>query len=177
MRVTHALRWAAVVTAGVMAGGLTVVAMPAAQAGTRPAFQMPFKCGQKWAGETRRNHSPRRAVDYNRPNDRGDAVLASAKGKVVRVGHTGGDSYGRYIEIAHGNGWRSFYAHLSGERVFKGERVRKGERIGSVGSSGGSTGPHLHYEQRHFGSPVAAVINGNRVHYYGTRVHKSRNCR
>src|SRR5262245_32099096 len=51
----------------------------------RPLFQLPFPCGQVWAGQTRTNHSPSRAVDFNRANDLGDTVVAAAGGTVTRV--------------------------------------------------------------------------------------------
>lgn len=141
----------------------------------RPRFQMPFPCGQRWAGQTRTNHSPRLSIDFNRSRDFGDAVVASAAGRVSRVGNTGNTSYGRWIEIRHRNGFTTRYAHLKGQRVSVGQRVRKGQRIGAVGNSGGSTGPHLHYEQRHNGSAIRVRFNGKRVAYFGTRYYRSRN--
>jgi hypothetical protein len=140
-----------------------------------PRFQLPFRCGQTWAGQTRTNHSPRMSVDFNRVNDYGDAVVAAAAGRVSRVGNTGSTSYGRWIEISHGSGFTTRYAHLSRQRVYVGQRVRQGQLIGNVGSTGGSTGPHLHYEQRHNGVAVRAYFNGSRAYYYGTRNYKSRN--
>lgn len=143
----------------------------------RPGFQLPFRCGQLWAGQTRTNHSPTLSVDFNRFNDFGDLVVASAAGKVVRVEHIVGASYGRWIEIAHGNGYRTRYAHLSGYRVVPGQRVKRGQILGRVGNSGGSTGAHLHYEQRRFGTAIRATFNGNTARYFGTRNYRSRNCR
>ncbi|HEY5927527.1 MAG TPA: M23 family metallopeptidase [Kofleriaceae bacterium] len=143
----------------------------------RPNFQLPFPCGQVWAGQTRATHSPERAVDFNRTNDIGDAVLAAAGGTVTRVANEGNASYGRWIEIAHGNGFRTRYAHLSGQAVRVGQHVRRGQRIGAVGSTGNSSGPHLHYEQRRNGVAVSAVFNGNPAFYFGTRNYRSRNCR
>lgn len=147
------------------------------QAGGMPRFQLPFRCGQVWAGQTRTSHSPARAVDFNRSNDIGDAVVAAAGGKVTRVANEGNTSYGRWIEIGHGNGHRTRYAHLSSQAVSVGQRVVRGQRIGSVGNSGGSSGAHLHYEQRHNGVAVRAVFNGRTALYYGTRNYTSRNCR
>lgn len=140
-----------------------------------PRFQLPFPCGQTWAGQTRTNHSPTPSVDFNRANDIGDAVSAAAAGRVTRVGNTGNTSYGRWIEISHGNGYTTRYAHLASQRVSVGQRVRQGQTIGTVGSTGGSSGPHLHYEQRHNGVAQRASFNGSRAFYYGTRNYKSRN--
>ena len=141
-----------------------------------PRFQLPFPCGQVWAGQTRTSHSPKLAVDFNRFNDFGDPVLAAAGGTVSRVGNTGSSSYGRWIEIRHGNGHTTRYAHLATQTVSVGQQVRRGKKIGTVGSSGGSSGPHLHYEQRHNGVPVRAKFNGVTALYFGTKNYRSRNC-
>lgn len=76
----------------------------------------------------------------------GHPVKAAAEGTVVIAGRHGG--YGKMVEIAHDNGMTTRYAHLSRIRVKKGQKVHKGARIGAVGSTGRSTGPHLHYEVR-----------------------------
>jgi len=119
-----------------------------------PRFQLPFPCGQRWSGQTRTNHSPQLSVDFNRDGDLGDAVVAAAAGTVTRVANEGSVSYGRWIEIGHGNGYTTRYAHLSAQRVSVGQRVSQGQRIGDVGSTGGSTGPHLHFEVRVRGATV-----------------------
>jgi murein DD-endopeptidase MepM/ murein hydrolase activator NlpD len=77
---------------------------------------------------------------------RGTRVIASADGHVVAAGVRGG--YGNTVEIRHGGGVTTLYAHLSGfaKGVRAGARVRQGEPIGYVGSTGFATGPHLHYE-------------------------------
>ncbi|GLW91492.1 M23 family metallopeptidase [Actinokineospora globicatena] len=144
-------------------------------ASAAPAFQVPFPCGQVWDGQTRTNHSPANAVDFNRANDSGDAVVAAAAGRVSRVDNEGSVSYGRWIEIDHGSGWRSRYAHLSAQRVSVGQNVSRGQLIGNVGSTGGSTGPHLHFEQTLNGSAQKAVFNGTQALYWGTRAYTSRN--
>ena len=142
----------------------------------RPAFQLPFPCGQVWAGQTRTNHSPQASIDFNRSNDLGDTVVAAAGGTVTRVANTGSTSYGRWIEIAHGGGYRTRYAHLSSQTVKVGQNVRRGQKIGTVGSTGGSTGPHLHYEQRLNGAAQRVVFNGRTALYYGTKNYTSQNC-
>jgi murein DD-endopeptidase MepM/ murein hydrolase activator NlpD len=94
--------------------------------------------------------------------DRGAPVYATAPGRVDLAGWV--DGYGRMVEIDHGNGIRTRYAHLSRILVRIGERVVTHERIGLVGSSGRSTGPHLHYEVRIDGRPVnpAKFLNAGR---------------
>lgn len=140
-----------------------------------PSFQLPFPCGQVWAGQTRTAHSPQLAVDFNRFNDSGDTVVAAAAGTVTRVANTGSVSYGRWIEIRHGNGYTTRYAHLSSQTVNVGQVVHRGQKIGTVGNTGGSSGPHLHYEQRLNGVAVRAKFNGATALYYGTKNYKSAN--
>jgi murein DD-endopeptidase MepM/ murein hydrolase activator NlpD len=82
----------------------------------------------------------------------GDPVRATANGKVVSSGWSGG--YGRMIEIDHGNGLSTRYGHLSEIDVKVGDPVKIGQVIGAVGSTGRSTGPHLHYETRIDGEAV-----------------------
>jgi murein DD-endopeptidase MepM/ murein hydrolase activator NlpD len=83
---------------------------------------------------------------------RGDPVLASGAGVVTRAGWMGG--YGNLIELDHGFGVTTRYAHLSRISVRVGEEIMRGELIGSVGSTGRSTGPHLHFEVRIDDQPV-----------------------
>lgn len=85
------------------------------------------------------------AVWYNTP------VIAAASGKVIFVGWNGG--YGWSVEIEHGYGYSTYYAHLNKIKVDKGDRVDSGEMVGLSGNSGKSTGPHLHYEVRKNGIP------------------------
>jgi murein DD-endopeptidase MepM/ murein hydrolase activator NlpD len=82
----------------------------------------------------------------------GDPVRATANGKVVSAGWSGG--YGRMVEIDHGNGLSTRYGHLSEINVRVGEPIKIGQVIGAVGSTGRSTGPHLHYETRIDGEAV-----------------------
>lgn len=77
---------------------------------------------------------------------RGTPVRATGSGRVVHAGRKGG--YGMMVEIDHGNGITTRYAHLSRILVKQGSRVKPGDTIGKVGSTGRSTGPHLHYEVR-----------------------------
>jgi len=140
-----------------------------------PNFQVPFPCDQVWAGQTRSNHSPQNSVDFNRTNDIGDTVVAAAAGKVSRVDNEGNVSYGRWIEIDHGSGYRTRYAHLSVQSVSVGQSVSQGQKIGEVGSTGGSSGPHLHYELRKNGIALRPVFNGATAFFFGTKNYTSKN--
>lgn len=82
----------------------------------------------------------------------GDPARVTANGKVVAAGWSGG--YGRMVEVDHGNGLSTRYGHLSEINVKVGETVKIGQVIGLVGSTGRSTGPHLHYETRIDGEAV-----------------------
>jgi murein DD-endopeptidase MepM/ murein hydrolase activator NlpD len=96
---------------------------------------------------SRRNH---KGVDLAQPM--GTPVYATADGVVAKAEWW--SSYGNYIQIEHGGELETRYAHLSGYAVAAGEVVRKGQLIGFVGSTGRSTGPHLHYEVRVAGEAV-----------------------
>ncbi len=76
--------------------------------------------------------------------EQGERIRATAGGKVLQAFKNG--SYGNYVKIDHGNGYQTIYAHLQNYLVKKGETVKQGQVIGQIGSSGRSTGPHLHYE-------------------------------
>ncbi len=82
------------------------------------------------------------AIDIGAPT--GTPIHASEAGYVAATGWMGG--YGNYIIINHGNGWETLYAHLSRIQVMAGQGVQRGDVIGLVGSTGRSTGPHLHFE-------------------------------
>lgn len=85
-------------------------------------------------------------------SDKGDPIYASASGIVEFAGYSRG--YGYYIKIDHQNGFKTIYAHSSKLLVKKGETVKKGQKIALVGSTGTSTGPHLHFEIRIGNAPV-----------------------
>ncbi len=76
----------------------------------------------------------------------GEPIFTTAPGKVIRTGRWGW--YGNMVEIDHGLGFRTRYAHMDKIFVAKGDAVRTGDQIGTVGSTGRSSGPHLHYEIR-----------------------------
>ncbi|MEJ2709276.1 MAG: M23 family metallopeptidase [Anaerolineales bacterium] len=75
----------------------------------------------------------------------GDAVYAADNGVVVYAGWNNW-GYGNMIVINHGNGWQTLYAHLSSYNVGCGQSVMQGSVIGAIGSTGNSTGSHLHFE-------------------------------
>jgi murein DD-endopeptidase MepM/ murein hydrolase activator NlpD len=82
----------------------------------------------------------------------GDSIRATAGGTVTQAGWSGG--YGKMVEIDHGNGLSTRYGHLSHIAVAVGQSVRSGQTVGRLGSTGRSTGPHLHYETRVDGEAV-----------------------
>lgn len=74
----------------------------------------------------------------------GTTIIASDSGTVIAAGwHY---SYGNYVEIDHGNGYKTLYAHMSAISVSQGQAVSQGDKIGEVGSTGNSTGNHCHFE-------------------------------
>jgi murein DD-endopeptidase MepM/ murein hydrolase activator NlpD len=74
----------------------------------------------------------------------GEPIRAAANGVIVKAGWVSG--YGNYVEIDHGSGISTRYGHMSRFAVRSGDRVGRGEQIGAMGSTGRSTGSHLHYE-------------------------------
>lgn len=82
----------------------------------------------------------------------GEPIRATAAGTVTEAGWNGG--YGKMVEIDHGNGFTTRYGHLSQVDVRVGQSVRSGQTVGRLGSTGRSTGPHLHYETRVDGDAV-----------------------
>lgn len=97
-------------------------------------------------------------IDFAMPT--GTLVIATAPGTVIRANTSNQVAgFGNYVEIDHGNGIVTRYAHLADLNVRHGQSVTKGQKIGTVGSSGGSIAPHLHYEV------IRSGINVNPVHY------------
>jgi peptidoglycan hydrolase-like protein with peptidoglycan-binding domain len=108
----------------------------------RGVVTSPF--GQRWG----RLHA---GIDFGAPT--GAAVGAAGRGTVIAAGWNSG-GYGNLVVIQHRLGFQTWYAHLSAVHVRAGEGVGGGTRIGSVGSTGASTGPHLHFEVRRNGTPI-----------------------
>jgi Flp pilus assembly pilin Flp len=84
------------------------------------------------------------AIDIAAPT--GVPIYAAAAGAVVKAGYTEYPGYGRMIVIRHEDGYQTLYGHLSASYVYVGEHVARGELIGRMGSTGRSTGSHLHFE-------------------------------
>lgn len=77
-------------------------------------------------------------------SNKGNKIKSMAEGRVTRAETVSG--YGKMVEIDHGNGFKTKYAHMNAIYVKKGQNIAQGETVGEVGSTGRSTGPHLHYE-------------------------------
>ena len=86
------------------------------------------------------------------PAPTGTPVVSVAPGRVLEVGRRGG--YGLEVVVEHGGGWRTRYAHLSAAHVAPGDTIERGATLGNVGSTGRSTGPHLHFEAVRDGKSV-----------------------
>ena len=100
-------------------------------------------------------------IDFER--DAGESVRATAGGRVTNAGWSGG--YGEMVEIDHGGGLATRYGHLSAVLVRVGDEVKIGSLLGLAGSTGRSTGPHLHYETRVNGEAVDPMrfLNAGRL--------------
>ena len=100
---------------------------------------------------------PHRGTDYAAP--RGTPVFASGDGRVVESSYT--KANGKYVVIRHGEQYVTKYLHLNRRKVRRGQKVKQSQVIGTVGSTGAATGPHLHYE---------FLMNG--VHRNPRTIHK-----
>jgi murein DD-endopeptidase MepM/ murein hydrolase activator NlpD len=96
-------------------------------------------------------HTQHHGIDL--PAPLGQPVQAAYDGVITRAEPDAG-GYGQLVVVDHGGGVETRYAHLSAIDVRAGQRVHRGETLGAVGSSGRSTGPHLHFELRRGGDPV-----------------------
>lgn len=129
---------------------MTAVAEPAGPVTRLIAFETPVRNYEinspfglrRLPGQAARNHE---GVDIAAPW--GTGVYVAAEGSVLRTGYDPA-GYGRFVEVRHPNGMTTLYGHLSRLDVASGDAVEAGARIGLVGSTGRSTGPHLHFEVR-----------------------------
>jgi murein DD-endopeptidase MepM/ murein hydrolase activator NlpD len=142
-------RWARIAVDGV-AGSGTLASLRSNPPRSPLRFSRPVAApvGDRFGPRGARFHS---GVDFTAWY--GDRVVAARAGRVVFAGWDAG-GYGLLVSIAHGRGVRTLYAHLSRIDVRPGQRVSGGYRIGRVGSTGHSTGPHLHFEVRVRGAAV-----------------------
>ncbi|MFI6093982.1 FG-GAP-like repeat-containing protein [Lentzea sp. NPDC051213] len=176
--------------------GLTAAAMALTLAPTVaqavPALELPFICGTSWKGDSGSSSAHRNnEIDFNMTGtsgneDLGEPVLAAAAGTVVLEGGES-SAYGNYLEIDHGGGYSTLYAHLDKKSVHDGDTVRQGEVIGTVGNTDGNTSglsAHLHFEYRNRGGGQAypnyikpASFHGDPFDYAtGTETYVSQNC-
>ncbi|MEU2821675.1 M23 family metallopeptidase [Streptomyces bacillaris] len=163
---THSRTRTALLALLALLGGLLTVATTASPAAAAPNFKAPYGCGQQW---TYSHHSAevRRALDFVRTDGgttAGSPVLASAAGTAYR--HSQPSGAGNYISIDHGGGWQTYYFHLNAFSVASGARVAQGQQIGTTGSTGNSSGAHIHYEQLLNGVGQNVVINGRPLSPY-----------
>lgn len=129
---------------------VTAVAEPAGPVTRLIAFEAPIPGHavnspfglRRLSGQAARHHA---GVDIAAPT--GTGVFVAAEGRVLRTGYEAA-GYGHFVEIRHPNGMTTLYGHLSRVDVASGAAVEAGSRIGLVGSTGRSTGPHLHFEVR-----------------------------
>lgn len=148
--------WRASITAALV---VALLATPAAEAA--PGYRCPITPTWGWLASPYgwRRHpmggTPGHHWGIDIASPAGTPVLATMPGAVAYVGLYG--SYGLVVYLAHGNGWSSLYGHLSAILVRPGQRVACAQVIGRVGSTGLSTGPHLHFELRYRHYPVDPI--------------------
>jgi murein DD-endopeptidase MepM/ murein hydrolase activator NlpD len=93
-------------------------------------------------------------IDFTAPQ--GTPIYATANGRVSLAGNTG-NGYGNHVVINHGYGYETLYGHMVRVKVKNGQEIKRGEVVGWVGSTGKSTGPHLHYEVHKYGNKIDPV--------------------
>ncbi|HEY0640285.1 MAG TPA: peptidoglycan DD-metalloendopeptidase family protein [Pseudonocardiaceae bacterium] len=165
--------------------------VPVAQAAA-PALELPFLCGSSWRGDSgSSNAHHNNEIDFNMSGttgneDLGEPVLAAAAGTVRWEGGAS-SAYGNYLEIDHGDGYSTLYAHLDSKVVHLGASVRQGQLIGTVGNTDGNSSgisAHLHFEFRNRGSGQSypdyirpASFHGDPFDYAtGQETYVSQNC-
>jgi len=144
-----------------------------------PGFQLPIPCGLRWTTASHSGHASQWMIDMVDPggNTRGTPVLASAGGTVSAslLSSTGGNM----VVIDHSGGWQTRYLHMDRRDVAVGNTVGQGTQLGIVGSTGDSTGPHLHFEEKLNGVVQQATFNGHVVPLtwsYNQHYETSANC-
>jgi hypothetical protein len=169
---------------------LSLVAVaPNASAAAAPSLELPFDCGTTWQGKSAGSSAHRNnEIDFNTPGveDKGKPVRAAAAGTVRWEGGVTSD-YGNYLEIDHGGGYSTLYAHLDTKAVHDGSVVSQGQLIGTVGNTDGNSSgisPHLHFEFRNRGGGQSypdyirpASFHGDPFDYAaGVETYTSQNC-
>lgn len=177
---------AAAAVVGAMA--LTPVAFASAEEATpapqdvtaaAPSYKAPFDCNKTFnANNWTPGHNPSNTIDWQNAGEaiNGKNVRASAAGTATFY-DLGNTSYGKYVVISHSGGGSTLYAHLSSMVRNPGQTmsVNQGTIIGKVGSTGNSSAPHLHYEQKVNGSVVTPVVDGVTVPLGTKKAIKSSN--
>jgi murein DD-endopeptidase MepM/ murein hydrolase activator NlpD len=133
-----------------------------AQGPTSPVFEAPSGGGFVWPTQSSgiSQYFAWYHPGIDMPNSSAPPVVASDGGVVVVAGWKDGFGYGNRVMIDHGNGYQTLYAHLSNIYVGEGQRVSRGQVLGKMGSTGRSTGIHLHFELRYKGralNPLAIL--------------------
>ena len=140
------------------------------ESATRLLMKTPIEGARVTSGFGMRKHpilgytKGHKGVDFGAP--RGTPIMAAGDGVIERAAPTG--TYGNYIKIKHNSGFETAYAHLNGfaKGIRSGAKVRQGDIIGYVGTTGRSTGPHLHYEVLRAGewqNPMTLNVANGRV--------------
>jgi hypothetical protein len=176
---------------GLVIVGSTVALAPPAYAAA-PSLELPFVCGTSWEGNSSGSSAHENyEIDFNKSGtsgdgDLGEPVVAAASGTVRLTGDVD-SAYGNYVEIDHGDGWTTLYAHLDSKAVGTGDSVRQGELVGTVGNTDGNSSgihAHLHFELRDRGSGQSwpayirpAAFHGDAFDYSsGVETFVSQNC-
>jgi hypothetical protein len=178
--------------AGLAVAAMALTLAPSTAQAAAPALELPFLCGTSWTGNSDGSSAHRNnEIDFNETGttgngDLGEPVLAAAAGTVRWEGGET-SAYGNYLEIDHGDGYSTLYAHLDRKSVHLNDVVRQGEVIGTVGNTDGNTSglsAHLHFEFRNRGSGQSypdyirpASFHGDPFDYAsGTETYVSQNC-
>ena len=142
---------------------------PEAQSAARGLMRTPVNGARLSSGYGNRKHpilgysKMHRGIDFAAPT--GTPILAAGSGVVEAAGRNG--AYGKYVRIRHSDTYQTAYAHMSSIAVKRGARVTQGQVIGKVGSTGRSTGPHLHYEilvnNRHVNPLTVRLPSGKKM--------------
>jgi hypothetical protein len=158
---------------------LAVAPAGAAVQAERPGFQLPLPCGTRWTTASHDGHASQWMIDMVAPNGNssGMPVLAAAGGTVSAslFSSTGGNM----VVIDHGDGWQTRYLHLNTRSVALNDTVAQGQQLGTVGTTGDSTGPHLHFEQKLNGVVQQSWFDGHAVPLtwsYNEHFETSANC-